>query len=173
MREVAVVRRVRLVERDQHAAARLAEQLRDVAVDRCEALANVEQEDDHVGLVDRDPGLGFDRRTRRVLPSVQVEARRVDDRELATPPLGNAVKAVSGEARLRVDDRLPPTDHAVEKRRFADVRSADDRDDGPGHPSIRRDQTTSSGSGWKGPPSLSATKALASTGLPSWTATMR
>ena len=90
------------------------------------------------GLVDRDLGLGLDRRARLVLGGVQVEAGRVDDRELAPAPLGDPVEPVARQPRLRVDDRLAPAEDAVEQRRFADVGATDDGDDGSRHASIRR-----------------------------------
>src|SRR5207248_2823858 len=44
-----------------------AQHARDVAVDRRQALAHVDEEDDDVSLVDGDLRLGLDRRTRRIL----------------------------------------------------------------------------------------------------------
>src|SRR5207302_4051097 len=91
-----------------------------------------------VGLIDRDLGLRLDRRPRRVLRGVEVQAGGVDDRKLTPAPLRDPVEAIAGQAGLRVDNRLPPTEHAVEEGRFTDVRPADDGNDGSGHGSIRR-----------------------------------
>src|SRR5439155_8145730 len=63
-------------------------------------------------------------------------------RELASAPLGDAVEPVARQARFGVDDRLALSDDAVEQRRFADVRAADDGHDGPAHIRIRRESAT-------------------------------
>ena len=59
-------------------------------------------------LVDGDLGLRLDRRSRLILRVVQVQAGGVDDSELATAPVRDAVEPIAGEARLWVDDRLTP-----------------------------------------------------------------
>ena len=134
VREVALARRVRLVRRDDHLAAGTSEQLRDFSVNWGQALPDVEQEDDGVGLVDRDLRLRLDRGLGRILVRVQIEPGRVDHGELP-PPVRDAVEPVAREARLRVDDRLAPAEDAVEQRRFADVGAADDGDDRARHAS--------------------------------------
>ena len=134
VRKVALVGRVGLVRGEDHAAPRFAEELGDVAVDRSQALAGVHQEDDDVGLVDGDSRLGLDGGPRRILCGIEVEPGRVDHRELAAAPFGDAIQAIPRQPGLSVDDRLSLADQPVEEGRLADVRPADDRDDGPGHP---------------------------------------
>ncbi len=94
VRKVALMRRVGLVRRHHDRPPRPAQQLRDVTIDRGQALADVEQQDDHVGLVDRDPRLRLDGGARRVLGVIEVQPGRVDDGELAAPPFGDAVEPI-------------------------------------------------------------------------------
>ena len=136
--EVPLAGRVGLVARHDDVAPRFPQQLGDVAVDRREALADVEQQDDHIGLLDGDPGLGFDRGAGRVFGCVQIEACGVHHGELTASPVGDAVEPITGQPRLGVHDRLLPADQAVEERRLTDVGSADDRHDWSRHRSIRR-----------------------------------
>src|SRR5689334_3994262 len=133
MGEMALAWRVGLVGDHDDAPPGPAQHLGDVAVDRGQALADVEQQHDHVGLVDRDARLRLDGRARRVVGGFEVEPRRVDHAELAAAPLRDAVQAVAGETGLRVDDRLALTDQAVEEGRLSDIRATDDRDNGPCH----------------------------------------
>ena len=49
---------------------------------------------------------------------------------VAPAPLGVDLLAVAGDAGALLDDRLAPADDAVDERRLADVRPADDGDDG-------------------------------------------
>jgi len=58
--EVLFAWRVRLVGGDDHSPARASQQLGDLAVDRREPLADVEQQDDDLRLVDRDLRLSLD-----------------------------------------------------------------------------------------------------------------
>src|SRR6185369_2986508 len=55
------------------------------------------------------------------------------EHEPAPRPLGAHGIAVARDAGAIVHDRTTLAEHAVEERRFADVRTADDRDDGRGH----------------------------------------
>ena len=134
--EVLLARDVGLVGGHDHGPPGAPQELGDVAVDRGQALADVEQEDDRARLFDRDPGLGFDVGLAELplgRPAVQLQPGRVDDRELMAKPLADAVEAVAGKARGGVDDRLPPADQAVEERGLANVGPADDGDDWAGH----------------------------------------
>ena len=62
--------------------------------------------------------------------SCEVDAAGVDEREAAAVPVGLELLAVAREAGLLVDDRLARFRQAVDQRRLADVRVADDRDSG-------------------------------------------
>ena len=125
--EMAIVRRIGLVGGDEHIAAGPTEKVPDIAVNHGQSFADIEEKHDDVRLFDRDFGLGLDRLARLALLGdlaagpPQVQARGVDDRELASAPVGDAVKAVA------------PTEDAVKKRGLAHVWTAHDGDDRPGH----------------------------------------
>ncbi len=114
-----------------------AQELRDLAVHGREALPDVEQQDDDLRLVDRDPGLRLDGRLGRIFRTVEVKPGGVDHRELAAAPVCDAIQPVARQAGLRVDDGFPPAQDAVEQGRLAHVGPADDGDDGARHGSIR------------------------------------
>ena len=63
---------------------------------------------------------------------LQLEAAGVDHREVAAVPFAGAIDAVAGRAGEVLDDRHPLTDEPVEERGLADIRAADDGDDGEG-----------------------------------------
>src|SRR5438132_560121 len=75
-----------------------------VAGDCSQSFADVDENHDDLGLFDRDLGLGLDRLTRLALLGVlaartpEAQARGVDDRELASAPVGDAVEAVASQA---------------------------------------------------------------------------
>src|SRR5205823_6400595 len=52
-----------------------------------------------------------------------------DDRELPIAPLGSAIQAVAGSARLLVNHRSMLADQTVEQSRLADVGSPNERHD--------------------------------------------
>jgi hypothetical protein len=128
---MALAWRVRFVRCHYDLAPRSAEQPRDVPIDRSEPLPDVEQQDDDLGLIDRDLGLSLDGGARFILGRVEVQAGRVDDSELSPTPLDDA-KADPVSAPIGVD-RLAPAEHAIEKGRLPDIGAADDRDDGARH----------------------------------------
>src|ERR1700680_2494845 len=112
---------------------RTAQEARDLPVDRGQTLSNVEQQHDHLGLVDGDLGLRLDRGARFVLGGIEVETRGVDDGELTAAPFGHAIKSIAGESGLRIHDGLSPTQDAIEKSRFAHVGATDYSNDGARH----------------------------------------
>jgi hypothetical protein len=59
---------------------------------------------------------------------LEVDAARIDQRQLAPVPVGRELLAVAGHPRAFVHDRLPGLGQAVDQRGFTDVRVADDRD---------------------------------------------
>ena len=67
-------------------------------------LDRIDDEDDDVGLGDRQPGLLLDARLDRVV-RVDLEAAGVDDDEPPAVPLGVAVEAVTGRPGAVLDDR--------------------------------------------------------------------
>ena len=64
---------------------------------------------------------------------IELDAARIDHGERAIEPLGIEVNAVTRDARHVVDNRdaLPPD--LIEKRRLADIRATNDRDDWLAH----------------------------------------
>jgi hypothetical protein len=58
-----------------------------------------------------------------------IETAGIDDAQRRTEIIGVAVAAIAREVRRVVDKRGAATDQAVEQRRLADVRPADDRDE--------------------------------------------
>jgi hypothetical protein len=123
--------RVGLVGHHDHGALRPAEDVGHPVVLVGDADRAVDDEQDHVGVLD---GL------LRLLRHLAVEralvgrepAAGVDHGELVAGPLGVEQLAVARHAGLLLDDRLAPADDPVHERRLADVGAADDGDDGLG-----------------------------------------
>ncbi len=122
---------VGLVHRHEDRRGRSPEELRGVDIGRREPRDGVDDEDDDVRLVDGEASLlldlGLDRVARLVL-----EPAGIDDDEPPPVPLGVAVEAVAGRPGAVLDDRRPRPEDPVEQRALADVRAADDGDDGEG-----------------------------------------
>ncbi len=109
----------------------VAEPLGDLLVQRHHAVADVDDEEDQVGLVHRGLDLPLD---------VLAEVVAVDHADPAgvhqleepglvvVPELDQGADAVAGHARHVVDDGDPATGQPVEQRRLADVRPTDDHD---------------------------------------------
>ena len=118
-------------------------------VDRGQADAGVDHEEDGVGL--GDGGLGLDAHApgeaRRL---ALLEARRVDDREAEIAELGVALAAVARDAGLVVDQRQLLADEPVEQRRLADVWPADHGDGEGRHFAGVSDGAAGSGAGVAG-----------------------
>jgi hypothetical protein len=87
----------------------------------------IDQQEDHVGLLDGQPGLLLDALLDGVA-RVLLEAAGVDDDEAPAVPLGHVVQPVARRSRAILDDRHALADDAVEERALADVRPADDGD---------------------------------------------
>ena len=120
-----------LVGDEDHPRRPLAQQLRQRPVDRRHPDPRVDQEEADVRRVHRPLG-------QRPHPPRQarvgrlLEPRGVDHGEAQRPEPPRPLAQVAGDARLVVDQRQPPADQAVEQRRLADVRAADDGE-GEGH----------------------------------------
>ena len=110
-----------------------AEELGGLLVGRREAGGGVDEEQDHVGLADREPGLLLDLQL-DLVGRVDLEAAGVDDDEPPPVPVGVAVHPVARRAGPVLDDRLAAADEAVEQRGLAHVGAADDGDDGQPRP---------------------------------------
>ena len=123
---------VHLVGDEHHRLVRLAQQPRDLFVERRRARPRVDDEGDEVGVVHRGqhlPAHALDER----LGGAGIKAAGVDDRRLPALEMDLAVEAVAGHARRIAHDRLAASDEAVEQRGLADVRPANDRDYGAQH----------------------------------------
>ena len=110
-------------------AAQLGGQL---GVAGAQAGARVDHQHDDRGLGHRLARLRLDRAGQVVL-LLHVDAARVDQQEAPAVPLGLDLLAVARDARLLVHDGLARAGQAVDERRLADVRVADDGDLGQGH----------------------------------------
>ena len=101
----------------------------DVVVERREPRGGVDDEDDDVGVVGRDFGLGAGLPGHVVAAQrVDVDACGIDQAEGAVTPLGERVQPVARHPRFVVDDRQPLADETIEQRALTDVRAPDDRD---------------------------------------------
>ena len=110
-----------------HVLAGLAQHLGEALVERRDAGAGIDHEQDDVGVADRDLGLlahpVFEAAIADILVAGGVEHAEF---QIAEPPL--ALAAVAGDAGLVVDQRELPADQPVEQRRFADIGPADNSD---------------------------------------------
>ena len=113
----------RLVER--------AQPLGDLLVERHDAVADVDDEEDDGGRVDGELDLPLDVGG-EVVDVHDAHAAGVDQFEEAVAGLDDGGDAVAGDAGGRIDDGDAPAGEPVEQRRLADVRPADDRDDRQG-----------------------------------------
>ena len=125
---------VDLVDDDHHRHVAALQDARDARVFFGDAGRDVDDEQDEIGGADRGFRLRGDlRRERGGLGGEPGFARTqptagVDEHERAPVPLGDELAAVAGDARAFLDDRGALADDAIDERRLADVRAADDRD---------------------------------------------
>ena len=110
-----------LVGRQDHRLIGLAQRLGHLGVGGGHALDRIDQEDDRIGLGDRQLGLrahmAGDLGQRRVFVFfLEQQPGRIHDREDAAVPIGIAVQPVTRGAGNILDDRLALADQAVEKR---------------------------------------------------------
>lgn len=119
---------VDLVGAEHDGLAGPAQQLDDGLVGVRGTDGGVHHEDDRVGRLDRVLRLGGDGGVQA--EDVLLPAAGVDDLEAAARPLRLVGDAVAGDARLVLDDGLAAADDPVHQGRLADVRAADDGEDG-------------------------------------------
>ncbi len=120
-----------LVGDQDHGLVRAAQPVGEMAVERHHAGARIDEEERHVGILER--ALGLRPHARRKLARRRVlEPGRVDHAEaqIAQAPVGLA--PVARHARRVVDQRQAPSREPVEQSRLADIGPAEDRD-GEGH----------------------------------------
>ena len=124
--EVAA-RVVELVREHENRPPRHAQDLGELLVAGRHAGLRIDDEEHEVGLLDRLTRLRRDLRAER--PGVRaVDAARVDEAERRSRPLAEKLLAVARDSRRLVHDRGARRSQAVDQRRLADVREADDRD---------------------------------------------
>ena len=126
--EVIVRRVIDLVDREEHRLAGRAQLLREIAIDRRDAGAAVDDEHQRVRFVDRAHRLAVDAGADHLGRGLGIETAGIDEPERRAEVVGLAVAAIAGEVRRVVDERGAAADEPVEQRRLADVRPADDRD---------------------------------------------
>src|SRR5262249_1326474 len=107
--------------------ARRAEDLRYLLVAGRDSRLRIDDEEHEVGLRDRRAGLVGNRpRDRR--GGGDVDAARGDQPELGARPFADELLPVGGDAARPVDDRGGRAGQAVDERRLAEVREADNGD---------------------------------------------
>ena len=124
--------RVELVGDEYDVAIFAAEGSRDVLVEGHDALWGVDDEEDEGGLGDGVADLVFDV-VGEVVDVLDAHAAGVDHFDPAPVELDGGGYSVSRDAGSGVDDGDPPPGKGVQKRALADVRPADDGDNGQGH----------------------------------------
>jgi hypothetical protein len=129
LRLAAVV--IDLVDHQDDRLAGAPQPIGQLMVERRDARRHVDQEQDQVRLLDRNPRLDL-HPLLDVAARLELEATGIDHGEVPAAPVGLAVGAVAGRARHVLDDHHALADEAVEERGLADVRTADDGDHGEG-----------------------------------------
>ncbi len=124
---------VLLVHHEEDGLGGLADDARDLLVLVRDAGGAVDDEDDDVGLLRGEDGLLADAGGKDVLGLDGLDAAGIDDDEVAAVPVGLVVAAVARDAAGLVDDGVAGDRDAVDERGLADVRAADDCDDGLAH----------------------------------------
>ena len=121
-----------LVGGDDHRRILAAQPARNLFVERGQPLSPVDHEQCDIGFAHRRLGL-------RAHPPGQaggvviLEPGGIHHPEFEPEQLALALAPVAGHAGAIIDQRQALADKAIEQRRFADVRAADDGDGGMGH----------------------------------------
>jgi hypothetical protein len=118
---------VDLVRDQEDRLARAAEDRRQLFVARCDPRPRVDDEQHEVCLGDRAARL-LDDLLRQRRGVGDVDPARVDEQEALARPLADDLFPVSGHAGCLVDHGLTRSRQAVDERRLADVREADNGD---------------------------------------------
>ena len=116
---------VDLVGHDEHRGGPPTDQPGHLVVVVGGAHGGVDDQQDHVGLVERRLALG--RHLGIEVVAALGPPAGVDQHEAPSGPGGLGLVAVAGDAGALLDDRLASADDAVEQRRLAHVGTADDR----------------------------------------------
>ena len=126
-RERVLIGVVDLVRDEHHRLVRRPQDLGELLVAGRDARPRVGQEEDEVGLGDGRLRLLGDRARDRIRAG-DVDAARVDQQEPLAVPLADELLPVARDAGRLVHDRRARLGQAVDERRLADVREADDGD---------------------------------------------
>ncbi len=118
---------VELVREDEHGPPRHAQDLGELLVSRRHARLRVDDEEHEVRFLDRYTRLCSYLCAERSGVGA-VDAARVDEAERRSRPFAEKLLAVAGDAGRLVHDGGARRSEAVDQRRLADVREADDRD---------------------------------------------
>src|SRR5207248_3235953 len=110
----------------------LFEQSRQLKVGRRELAARINHHYDRRRLVQRNSGLTKNFGGDEIF-FLGDDSAGVDYTEVISAPMRFAIKPVASDARLVADNRTARPDQPIEQRRFADVWTADDGDEGIGH----------------------------------------
>ena len=124
---------VELVDEQERGLLELAHHARHALVLLGDAHRAVDDEQDDGGLLGRRERLVADGGGEHVVALHGLDAAGVDERELATVPVGHVVAAVAGDAAALVHDGVGGLGDTIDERRLAHVRAADDRYDGSRH----------------------------------------
>ena len=120
---------VDFVDDEDQGLSRAAQAIDDVAIGRQQAVARIDDEQDRIGLGDRDVDLGG-RLCGKALGVVHQPAGVDDDERLARVLATDAVVPIARDAGQIGDERVARARQHVEQRRFADVRPTDEGDYG-------------------------------------------
>ena len=123
---------VHLVDRQHDRLARAQQHIRDLLIGGRQTRFNIGQEDDDRRVLNGDLRL-LAHEGQDLAVGARLDAAGVDEREFAAAPLAFAVNAVAGHAGRVLHDGKALADELIEQHRLADVRSADDGNDGLGH----------------------------------------
>ena len=125
--QVLVAGTVDLVDDDECRALAPAQLRRDLGVAGANPGGRVDDEEDHIGLGDPEPGLAADVLGELALVG-DVDPAGVEQVEGDAVPLAGDALAVSGDAGLAMGDGLAAAGEAVDQGALADVGEADDGD---------------------------------------------
>ena len=119
---------VQLVDGENDGFPRFAELIGHVFIRAGEAALRVGKKDDDVRRFDRRLRLRLDMPPHFVLRA-EFQPPGIHQRKIMPAPLGVRIETVARDARPILHDGKAPAGHFIEKCRFPDVRSSDDRHD--------------------------------------------
>ena len=125
-----------LVDGDEDGPAGLPQPRRDFAIQRHDAILDIDDEDDRFRRLDRDGDLidgGAGDDVVRLFAVLEANSAGVHERVGLAQPLRFHADAISGHSRLVMDDGDALSDDAVEQGRFPNIGPTDDGNDS-GHP---------------------------------------